>query len=568
MPKKIKNIEDAAETKKPKAKTKKSQTKKKPTAKKTKNQDAAPKPQKPTEVATPTLTVHPYQRQAIEFIKARSGCGLFLDVGLGKTATVLQFLYEENPPCNVLIIAPKNIAVSTWPQEIEKWNFPFNYVSLVTNKKGIKLNMKARDALLAKIPNCNPPRIFLANREIVTKIVDYYTERGIPWPFPVVIIDELQSFKNPSSERFKALKKVRPQIVRLIGMTGTPIPNGLLDLWSEIWLMDEGYRLEKTMTKYQDRYFYRFAMQNGDGNTFYKYSPAPGAKEYIWKNVEDIVISMSNQNIQLPPVTYNNVSVQMTPEEEAKYKEFAETYVLEFAEEDEDGGLFIEAKNAGVLNARLRQLASGAVYTNRDGDNPDLSTDAYELLHDHKLTALHAIANDTDGPLLVCYHFHSDRDSILDYFDGKVHKDGRRPKAVAFDGKRAPQMIDAWNRGEYEIMLIQPAAAGHGLNLQYGGHTLVWYTLSWSLEEYLQANGRLNRQGQTKPVVIHHLLCNKTIDTKVIARLSHKEKDQQLFLDAVALPDLTTQGGRLDSEDILQDTINDILPDACIKVQK
>lgn len=538
---------------------------------------------------TPTLTPLPYQRQAIDFIKAHAGCGLFLDVGLGKTATVLQFLYEENAPANVLIIAPKNIALATWPDEIEKWNFPFSWTSLVTDKNGKKLKPKARDELLYKIRYAKHPRLYIANREIVTKIVDFYVDHDYDWPFPIVIIDELQSFKSYASSRFKSLKKVRPQIARLIGMTGTPIPNGLEDIWAEIWLMDRGWRLGKNITQFRNTFFYAYTRNAGFGQTYNEYELKDGAEEEIWQRISDIVISMSNGNVDFPKATYNDVILKMTSKEKEKYKQFATDYILEgiLTPKDEksstfesdpkkvttlDNTILIEAKNAAILSGKLRQMASGTIYTNRDPDtqDPNIPEDAYACIHDHKIEALEDIAKDTDGPILVCYQFRCDRDRLLSHFDGSTHKGERRPKAIAFDSAHAAEMVHAWNKGEYEMMLIQPASAGHGLNLQEGGHTLVWYTLPWSLEEYLQAQGRLVRKGQTKPVVIHRLMTEGTIDQKVLHVLSKKRAQQDALLDAVSLggPTWTHSQDALWEQDAVADTLAELFPDMNITFQE
>ena len=453
------------------------------------------------------IKLHPYQEYAKDFIKSRPSCGLFLEMGLGKTLITLSALYEINPNCHVLVIAPKNIARATWMDEIKKWGFPFRTHSLIVNENGKSLTREKRLALYKSIPE-KKPAIWFINRELITDLV-----KNTPvWHFPIVVIDELQSFKSHKSQRFKALKKVSNQIQHLIGLTGTPTPNGLMDLWAEIYLMDDGARLGHNITTYRDTFFHPGLHVNGFPVTW---EEKDGAEEEIYRRISDIVISMKNTLLQLPPVTYRNIYAYMDDDETKLYKEFMKTQVLELMGEDD-----IVAVNAAVLQNKLSQMASGAIYLNNPDDQPNKIKE-YKIIHDKKLEQCKYIIDNSRGPVLVAYHFRSDKEMLLDYF-----KDAR-----AFDG--SVEMIRSWNNKEIPIMLIQPASAGHGLNLQDGGHTLIWYTLTWSLESYLQTNARLYRQGQKEPVIIHHILTHNTVDDKILAALEKKDLSEQALLDAV-----------------------------------
>lgn len=426
------------------------------------------------------------------------------------TRITLSALYDLNPTGHVLVIAPINIAKSTWIDEIKKWNMPLRYKSLIVNEKGKKLTRKKRLQLYEDVLN-EPPTIYFINRDLVSDLVENAPVRNGRkiWAFPNVVIDELQSFKSHSSERFKALQKVSSCIYRFIGLTGTPTPKGLMDLWAEIFLMDNGQRLGKNITEYRNTFFYPGRRVN---NIPIEWIPKPGAEDYIYNAISDIVISMKNTNLILPPVTYNNINVYMDPDEEKVYKKMMKDMVLEVAP-----GKKVMAANAAVLSAKLSQMASGALYTDNKHN--------FIKIHSKKLETCEYIINNTGSPVIIAYHFQSDKAMLLEY----LHKAGI--DARAFDG--SPNMIHEWNTGSIPVMLLQPASAGHGLNLQDGGHTLIWYTVPWSLEEYLQTNARLYRQGQQNPVVIHHLLTHNTIDQKILASIERKDLSQQALLDAV-----------------------------------
>lgn len=426
------------------------------------------------------------------------------------TLITLSALYDINPTGHVLVIAPVNIARSTWIDEIKKWNLPLRYKSLIVNERGKKLTRKKRLELYNQVLN-EPPTIYFINRDLVADLVEnapVINGQKI-WAFPNIVIDELQSFKNYASERFKALRKVLPCVHRLIGLTGTPTPKGLMDLWAQIYLMDGGQRLGRTISQYRDMFFFPGMRVN---NIPVEWRPKPGAEDYIYNAIGDIVISMKNTNLVLPPVTYNNINVYMDPNEEAIYKRMMRDQVLEVAP-----GEKVMAANAAVLSAKLSQMASGALYTDNKHN--------FIKIHTKKVETCEYIINNTGSPVLIAYHFQSDKAMLLEHLK-KAGIDAR-----AFNG--TPEMIHEWNAGNIPVMLLQPASAGHGLNLQDGGHTLIWYTVPWSLEEYLQTNARLYRQGQQHPVVIHHLLTAGTIDQKILASIEKKDMSQQALLDAV-----------------------------------
>ena len=481
------------------------------------------------------IKLHDYQVVAKDFLINHPKAGLFLDVGFGKTLTTLVALQELGMTGrlqgHILIVAPKAIARSTWLDEMEKWNIRANTVSLIVNAKGKQLTRKKRIALYETIES-TPPSFYFINQELLKDLIDWHQNSKRRWPFPTVVVDELQGFKSYSSARFKALRSVFYDIERFVGLTGTPTPQGLMDLWAEICLMDDGYRLGNTVTEYRNTFFNPGLVIN---NNVVQWIPKYGAEPYIYNLIRDLVISVKNPNLKLPPVTYNNFTVYMSDEEEEIYKQFVKDKVLsiavktETADDDADtdannGEEAVEEKevnaaNAAVLTAKLSQLASGTIYTEKGSKN-------YAVFHQHKLEALEYIINNTTSPVLVAYHFQSDKDQIVKYLTEK----GILCKVL--DG--SPEMQKEWNEGKIPVMLLQPASAGHGINIQFGGHTLVWYTVSWSLENYIQTNGRLVRQGQKDPVVIHHLMTAKTIDSRILKTIERKDASEQALLEAVA----------------------------------
>ena len=469
----------------------------------------APQPQLPCD-SYKLVQLHDYQKFAHDFILTHPYAGLFLDMGMGKTLTTLSALYDLNPNGNVLIVAPKNIARSTWLDEIAKWKLPLRTRSFVVNEKDRPLSKAKRHELYEEAQTA-PPAIYFINRELVCDLVEHTKH----WCYPIVVLDEAQSFKTYNSARFKALKKVRPQIQRLIELTGTPSPNGLMDLWSQICLLDEGERLGRTITAYRNRFFYPGMIVNGYP---VKWTPKPGAEQEIYELISDLVISMKNTALTLPPLTMNNVYVHMEPKEKKLYDEMKKEYVLSFKTGvAEDDVVDVIAANAAVLSAKLRQMASGALYVD-DAHN-------YRIIHRRKLEHVAYLLRSTSSPVIIAYHFQTDRIMLEAYLTSLGFD------VQPFDGSAG--MIRAWNAGQIPVMLLQPASAGHGLNLQDGGHTLIWYTIPWSLEEYQQTNARLYRQGQTDPVVIHHILTKGTIDEQVLRAIDKKDMSQSQLIDAV-----------------------------------
>ena len=470
--------------------------------------------------------LHPYQKSAKDFLVQNRYAALFFPMGLGKSLITLSALQEINEPGHILIIAPKTIARSTWASEILDWGFSVNTQSLLVNKRGKDLSKKKRYEIYESIKTNRKSTIYFINREKIVDLVEYFnsgTERQpdySTWPFHTIVIDEMQGFKSHKSSRFKAIKCIRQYTYRLIGLTGTPTPNGLMDLWSQIWMLDCGQRLGKNITAYRDAWFYESKHMNGYP---VDWTPKPGAEDDIYERIKDIVISAKSDVISLPPLTINDVFGYMRPDEWDVYKTLKITQVFKPDETKED---VVTAVNAGVLSMKLQQLASGTLYIDIDDNTPaNRKNRKFEIIHDIKLEQLEYIINNANDNVLIAYHFANDAGRIIDYLQSK-----------GIDAKlfnKTPEMISDWNNGNIQAMLIQPASAGHGLNLQKGGHTLVWYTMPWSLEEYEQTNARLYRQGQTHPTIIHRLIMKKTIDERIAKSLQEKHCTQNDLLDAV-----------------------------------
>lgn len=434
------------------------------------------------------MKLHEYQEYARDWILEHFYCGLLLDMGLGKTLTTLSAIDElKNIFCEdhkILVIAPKKVAEETWSAEIEKWGFDLTYSKVIgTTKQRIRALETEAD-------------IYLINRENTTWLVEYFKTK---WPFTFVVIDELSSFKSSKAKRFRALRKVRPKIKRLVGLTGTPAPNSLIDLWPQIYLMDRGERLETSQTRFKERYF---TPDKRNGPIVYSWALKEGAEDEIYDKIEDICVSMkAKDHLQLPPRTDNIVPVKLSNMK--LYKKMETDLVLSFKDKE------ITAANSAVLANKLLQLANGAIYD--DEKNA-------VVIHDDKLEALENIVEDSQGqPILVFYQYQHDLERINNRF----------PQAEELS------TVDRWNEGKIPILLCHPQSAGHGLNLQKGGHIIVWFGLTWSLEYYQQANARLDRQGQTEPVIVHHLVAENTVDEKVIRMLQNKEKNQNALLEAV-----------------------------------
>ena len=438
---------------------------------------------------------HEYQKYATDFILDNPIAAVLLEMGLGKSVITLtainELLFNTFEVRKILVIAPLRVATYTWPAEIEKWE----HLHGLTYTVAVGSEAQRKMALRQKA------HIYLINRENVDWLVN---KSGLPFDFDMVVIDELSSFKAYSSKRFRALRKVRPCVKRIIGLTGTPSPNGLMDLWAEIGILDMGQRLGRFIGGYRERYF---LPDKRNQTTIFSYKPLEYAEKTIYGKISDICISMKSMDyLNIPECIFNNVQVVMSNEETILYKNLKKDMFLPL----EDGE--IDAKSAVGLSNKLTQMANGAVYD----DNGDVKS-----IHSRKLDALEDLIESANGkPVLVAYWFIHDLKRICD----------RLPQAVKLDTSLD---IENWNNGEIPIALIHPASAGHGLNLQAGGSTLIWFGLTWSLELYQQTNARLWRQGQKDTVVIHHIIAKDTIDEDILKALSKKETVQNALIEAV-----------------------------------
>lgn len=469
--------------------------------------------------------LHKYQREVGNFMICHPKCGIFLDVGLGKTLTtlaVLEKLYAHPMETgHILVIAPKAIARATWAAEIKKWDVKLPYQSLIVNDKGKQFSRKQRIKAYETAYRNPIKTVYFINQDLLSDLIEWCPVDGTGrkiWKFQTVVVDELQNFKSHDSKRFKMLRLMSPAIHRFIGLTGTPTPNGIGDIWSEIALMDDGLRLGKNITAFRAVY-----MQPGytnDKGVVCSWNPKPGAEQIIYQRISDIVISLKNTVLQLPPISYVEDTIYLDDNERKLYAKFKKEAVLNF------GGEIATAANSAVMHNKLSQLASGTVYTVDCNGKP---TGNYELVHQRKLERLLYIRNNTDDNLLVGYHFKSDLQEIMKYMTAN-----NIPFEV-FDSNKADDIRERWNAGKIPMLLAHPASAGAGLNIQEGGHTLVWYTLPERLEHYQQLIGRIYRQGQTQPVVIHHILTAGTIDKPNYTRLQNKDESQQSLIDAVQM---------------------------------
>lgn len=436
---------------------------------------------------------HPYQEIAFDHIINHQASGLFLDMGMGKTVTTLtaidELMNNYMEVDKVLVIAPLRVAEDTWSRETSKWD----HLKHLRISKILGSEKQRKEALEADAD------IYVINRENVAWLVKTI---GLDWGFDMVVIDELSSFKNPASIRFKALRKIRPMIKRLVGLTGTPAPNGYMDLWSQVYLLDQGKRLGKNITAYRKEYF-NAIMRPG----FQLYEIRQGARETINKEIKDICVSMKAKDyLKMEEPLLVNVPVVLSEKEYKDYKTMEKEAILELE------GQEITALNAAAVTTKLLQIANGAVY---DKDKNVI------LVHDKKLEALEDLIEEANGkPVLVFYSFKHDLARIQERF-----KDARIMDTA--------QDIKDWNDKKVKIMLAHPASTGHGLNLQDGGNVIIWYGLNWSLELYQQANARLHRQGQAEGVIIHHLVAEGTIDEHVLKVLQGKSDRQEELLKAL-----------------------------------
>lgn len=434
---------------------------------------------------------HDYQKYAIDFIEKNPQAAVLLECGLGKTSITLtalnDMMFDRFEVRKVLIIAPIRVCKNSWAAEISKWDHLKGLTySLVLG------NREQRLAALRKKAD-----LYIINRENVQWLIE---ETGMPFDFDMVVIDELSSFKNHQSKRFKALRKVRPFVKRIVGLTGTPCSNGLMDLWAQFRLLDKGERLGKRIGQYRDAYF------TPDWNGF-TYSPRPGAEKEIYGKIADISISMkTTDHLKMPELVSVSDPVIMSEAEIKAYRKLEKEYTLPLLHDD------VTAANAAVLCGKLVQLASGCVYD--DGGTPT-------IIHNRKLDALEDLLEAQNGkPVLVAYWYQHERERIKARFDVREIK--------------TDQDIADWNDGKIPVALIQPSSAGHGLNLQDGGSTIIWFTMPWSLELYQQTNARLWRQGQNADtVVIHHLVAAGTIDEDIMDALESKDKTQSAMMSAV-----------------------------------
>ena len=441
---------------------------------------------------------YPHQKAGIDWIIDRPACALLWGMGTGKTVTTLTAIdlllhdcLESGP---VLVIAPKRVAENTWSKETAKWA----HLHHLRISKVMGTAKQRQEALAAAAD------IYVINRENVVWLVDYL---GSKWPFPIVVIDELSSFKSAQAKRWKALRRVRGRIRRLIGLTGTPRPNGLEDFWPEVYLLDQGERLGRTLSAFRARYLLPEKM---NGHIVYSYRPREGAEDEVYSKLADICMSIRKEDVlSLPGQIYEDVLLEPSPALLKQYKQFERDKVLECLDADGE----IVAGTAAALTNKLLQFANGAIY--------DMDKQVHHL-HDIKLDALEEMVEEAGGdPVLVLYAYQHDADRIR-----------QRIKCRALD---TPEDIDAWNRGEIPVALAHPASIGHGLNLQDGGHILMWFGLPWSLELYQQANERLNRPGQKNVCRVYHIMLRGTHDERVLRSLSNKEAGQDAAIEALRL---------------------------------
>lgn len=446
--------------------------------------------------------LHEYQVKGVQHIIDNEFCALFLDMGLGKTVTALTAIKDLLDNCiisNCLVIAPKKVTQVTWSDEIKAWAHLKDLTISV-----IDGTVKQRREAYEKKAD-----IYAISRDnIVWLIMEY---GGIKLPYDMVVIDELSSFKNHASKRFKALRKVRKFIPRVVGLTGTPSPNGLIDLFAQMYLIDQGQRLGKSITAYRDRFF-RPYKRNGDIVFSYALkSPQEETEKQISDLISDITISMTAEDYLKMPDRINIYDrVELSPKVLAQYKEFEKEQVLELINSDEP----ISAASAAALSNKLQQFANGAIY---DADRKVIE------LHDEKLEKLEELVEAANGsPVLVAYSYKHDLERIM-----------RKLKAYKPVKLEKPEQVSDWNAGKIKVLVTHPASTGHGLNLQKGGHTLIWFGNTWSLELYMQFNARLYRQGQTCPVTVHHILTTGTVDEKIIKALEGKKQTQDGLMQSI-----------------------------------
>ena len=444
---------------------------------------------------------HPYQQFATDFILSHPVAAVLLDMGLGKTVITLtaieNLLHDRFEISRVLVIAPLRVAAMTWPNEIRQWD----HLSSLTYAVAVGTPQVRRAAVL------QDAAITIINRENLPWLL----ESGLPLRYDMAVIDELSSFKNPQTRRFKAFMKLRPKLSRVVGLTGTPSSNGLMDLYAEYRCLDMGQRLGRFIGRYRDAYF---TPDRRNGNIIYSYRPRPGAERQIYEKIRDITVSMKAlDHLPMPELLFNRYPVCLSEPERGRYKALCNDLVLSLSSQ---GKVDITASNAATLSNKLCQLANGCVYSDDGVPVP---------FHSRKLDALEDLLESAQSPVLVVYWYRHDLARIRERLSslGIVHQELTTPAAIG-----------AWNAGKLQVGLVHPASAGHGLNLQRGGHHIIWYGLTWSLELYEQVNARLWRQGQqARTVVVTHIVTEGTIDERILAAIAAKSRTQEDLIAAV-----------------------------------
>ena len=448
--------------------------------------------------------LHSYQKACVEHIIKTPFCGVFLEMGLGKTVSTLTainyLMYDYLEVNSVLVIAPKRVAESVWQEEAEQWS----HLKHLTFSKIIGTQLQRVKALNEKAD------IYIISRDNIAWLCAYYG--GMKLPFDMIVVDELSSFKSYKSQRFKSLKVCQPTFKRFVGLTGTPAPNGLIDLWPQIYLMDRGARLGKTISNYRSMYF---KPGKTNGNVVYSYDLLANSESLIHEKIKDICISMKAEDyIQMPMRTDNFIRLMLPQELRQKYREFEREKVLELIDTENEESTEINVVNAAALSNKLLQFANGAMY--------DENSEVHEI-HSIKVDALKEIIEDANGKsVLVAWTYRFDRDRLMEAL-AKY-----KPREL-----KKPEDIHDWNNGKIQVMLAHPASAGHGLNLQAGGSIVVWFGLTWSLELYQQFNARLYRQGQDKHVIINHLVMVDTHDADVIRAIKQKAVKQNGLMESI-----------------------------------
>ena len=437
-----------------------------------------------------------YQKRAIDKVLTEPYTGLFLEMGLGKTVITLtavqRLIYEDFAVTRVLVVAPLKVAEDTWSRESAKWD----------HLSDLRVAKILGDVKTRKAAADSEADVYVINRENLVWLTQEYDNR---WRWDMVVLDELSSFKNPQAQRFKAFRKVRPLLRRVVGLTGTPNPNGLMDLWAEIFCLDRGERLGRTLGRYRENYF-----KPGRRNGFvvYDWQPLPGAGEAITEKIKDITVSMTAADyLTLPGRLDQEIRVQLPAVALKQYRELEREHVLDLDDES------VTALSAAAVMGKLLQFSGGAAYNDEGG---------WTAFHDEKLKALRDIIDTNDEPVLVFYGYRHERERLLQYLaDYKPQELG------------GTATVDDWNEGKIRLLLAHPASVGYGLNLQAGGHVIVWYSLTWSLELYQQANARLDRQGQERTVIVHHLIADGTVDEDVLSRLQQKDTGQRALMESL-----------------------------------